>query len=102
MGSRDSPNPFDPLLLSQVRLGIMSVLLSRPAASFSDLKALLKLTQGNLGIHLQKLEEGGYVSIKKEFVKRKPKTTCRITARGRKAFLRHVTQLEEIAKRSHE
>ncbi len=100
--STDSPSAFDPLLLSQVRLGIMSVLLSRPAASFSDLKALLKLTQGNLGIHLQKLEEGGYVSIKKEFVKRKPKTTCRITVRGRKAFLRHVTQLEEIAKSSHQ
>ena len=100
--STDSPSAFDPLLLSQVRLGIMSVLLSRAAASFSDLKALLTLTQGNLGIHLQKLEEGGYVSIKKEFVKRKPKTTCRITAKGRKAFLRHVTQLEEIAKKSHE
>ncbi len=101
MGSRDSPNAFDSLLLSQVRLGIMSVLLSRPIASFSDLKALLGLTQGNLGIHLQKLEEGGYVSVKKEFVQKKPKTTCRVTAKGRKAFLRHVTQLEEIAKSSN-
>ena len=100
--AKDSPNAFDPLLLSQVRLGIMSVLLSRPAASFSDLKALLQLTQGNLGIHLQKLEEGGYVSVKKESVKRKPKTTCRITVKGRKAFLRHVTQLREIANRSRE
>ena len=96
--ARDNPSAFDPLLLSQVRLGIMSVLLSRPAASFSDLKALLTLTQGNLGIHLQKLEEGAYVSVKKEFVKRKPKTTCRITAKGRKAGLRHLTHREEIAR----
>lgn len=96
------PNNFDPLLLSQARLGILSVLLSRPAASFSDLKALLGLTQGNLGVHLKKLEDGGYVSVKKEFVKRKPKTTCRVTARGRKAFLRHLTQLEEIARGSRQ
>ena len=80
MGS--SPNAFDPLLLSQVRLGIMSVLLSRPAASFSDLKALLSLTQGNLGIHLQKLEDSKYVAVTRSFVGKKPRTTCRITAKG--------------------
>ena len=49
-----SPNRFDALLLSEARLGIISVLIARRTASFSDLKALLGLTQGNLGIHLRK------------------------------------------------
>jgi DNA-binding MarR family transcriptional regulator len=89
---------YDPLLLSQVRLGIVTVLITRKDASFSDLKSLLGLTQGNLGIHLQKLEEAGYVATKKAFVKRKPRTTVRITAKGRDAFLRHVEQLEKVAR----
>lgn len=88
---------FDPMLLSQVRLGIISVLVSRREASFTDLKTLLDLTQGNLTIHLQKLEEAGYVAVKKEFVQRKPRTTCRITAKGRNAFLQHLELLRAIA-----
>jgi DNA-binding MarR family transcriptional regulator len=86
------------VLLSQVRLGIVTVLITRKDATFSDLKSLLGLTQGNLGIHLQKLEEAGYVATKKAFVKRKPRTTVRITPRGRDAFLRHVEQLEKVAR----
>jgi DNA-binding MarR family transcriptional regulator len=88
---------FDALLLSEVRLGIVSILMSRREATFSDLKSLLGLTQGNLGTHLVKLEEAGYVVVKKEFVKRRPRTTCRISAKGRKAFLQHVDQLRGIA-----
>ena len=91
---------FDPLLLSQARLGIITVLLARKGATFSDLKGLLGLTQGNLGIHLRKLEEAGYVGVKKEFSKRRPRTTARLTAKGRKAFLRHVERLEKMARDS--
>jgi DNA-binding MarR family transcriptional regulator len=91
---------FDPLLLSQVRLGIISVLMTRREAQFTDLKGILGLTQGNLGVHLGKLEEAGYVAVKKAFVDRKPRTTARITARGRSAFLRHVEKLEEIVRES--
>ncbi len=92
-------NPeFDNLLLSQARLGIVTVLLTRRHATFSDLKALLGLTQGNLGVHLRKLEDGGYVATKKEFVARKPRTTVRITAQGRRAFLQHVQRLEQVAR----
>jgi len=89
---------FDPVLLSQTRLGIVSVLVTRKDATFSELKDLLGLTQGNLGVHLRKLEEAGYAKIKKEFVKRKPRTTAKLTAKGRKAFLAHVEQLERIAR----
>ena len=88
---------FDPVLLSQARLGIVSVLMTRDGASFSDLKSLLTLTQGNLGVHLRKLEEAGYVEVRKEFVERKPRTTASITKSGRAAFLAHVEQLGRIA-----
>lgn len=89
---------FDPVLLSQARLGIVTVLVTRKEATFSDLKDLLGLTQGNLGIHLNKLEEAGYVAVTKEFVKKKPRTTARITPRGRKAFLTHVDLLAQVAR----
>jgi DNA-binding MarR family transcriptional regulator len=87
---------FDPLLLSQARLGIVTALLGRAEASFSDLKALLGLTQGNLGVHLRKLEDAGYVAVSKDFVDRKPRTTCRLTAAGREALLDHVEKLGRI------
>jgi DNA-binding MarR family transcriptional regulator len=93
----DDKDMFDALLLSQVRLGIISVLVGRRDATFTDLKTLLNLTQGNLTIHLQKLEDSDYVAVKKEFVARKPRTTCKITAKGRKAFLQHLQKLQSIA-----
>lgn len=91
--------PFDELLLSSVRLGVVTALFGRGAMSFSDLKDLLALTQGNLGIHLQKLADGGYVSIEKEFIERKPRTTARLTPAGRAAFLSHVRRLDRVARR---
>jgi DNA-binding MarR family transcriptional regulator len=93
----DSAPAFDPVLLSQARLGVVSVLMTRPAATFSDLKALLGLTQGNLGVHLRKLEDAGYVRVTKAFVERKPRSTLKLTAKGRKAFLAHLATLERIA-----
>ena len=94
-----SKNSFDPLLLSQVRLGIITVLMTRRGgATFSDLKGLLGLTQGNLGIHLSKLEEAGYVAVDKVFAKKKPRTTARMTAKGRKAFLGHVKKLDDVVR----
>ncbi len=97
MASTD-PSRFDPVLLSQARLAVVAALLARSTATFSDLKDLLGLTQGNLGIHLQKLEEAGYVSVDKAFVERKPRTTVRLTARGRAAFKKHVELLNAIAR----
>jgi DNA-binding MarR family transcriptional regulator len=91
---------FDPVLLSQVRLGVVSVLLTRGQASFPELQGLLGLTQGNLSTHLKKLENAGYVEIEKAFVDRKPRTTVTLTKSGRKAFLRHVEQLSRIARES--
>ena len=87
---------FDPAFLSQARLGIISVLITVEEATFPELKGLLRLTQGNLGAHLRWLEEAGYVSVRKEFVGRKPRTTAFLTEAGRAAFKRHIATLEAI------
>jgi DNA-binding PadR family transcriptional regulator len=54
------------------------------------------MTDGNLSVHLQKLEEKGYVGISKHFVGRRPQTTCRLSAAGRRAFVRYLDHLEAI------
>jgi DNA-binding MarR family transcriptional regulator len=91
-----SPGDFDPVLLSQARLGVVALLLARREATFPEMKDLLGLTQGNLGTHLRALEDAGYVEVVKDFDGRKPRTTGRLTARGRKALERHVAMLERI------
>ena len=88
---------FDALLLSQVRLGVIAVLVERGTATFPELKKLLGVTQGNLGIHLRKLEDGGYVDVEKDFADRNPRTTARLTPAGRAAFQAHVEHLARIA-----
>jgi DNA-binding MarR family transcriptional regulator len=77
----------------------VSILATRGATPFSDLRALLSVTQGNLGSHLQKLEEAGYVSTEKSFVDRKPQTLVRLTPAGRAALLRHVKELQRVLRR---
>ena len=82
-----------------VRLRIMAVLVTfddETQASFNYLKELLALTDGNLGAHLRKLEEAGYVRVLKTFVKNKPQTFLTATPEGRCAFREHVKALEEI------
>ena len=86
---------LDDVIHGRLRLGIMAYLADAEAADFTELKDVLEATQGNLSIHLRKLEEAGYVSIDKSFVNRKPLTRVRMTAKGRKAF---AIYLEAIAK----
>ena len=84
-----------------VRLRIMAVLASlgqETQASFNYLKELLDLTDGNLGAHLRKLEEAGYITIIKTFVNNKPHTYVILTEMGRRAFTEHVAALEDILK----
>jgi DNA-binding MarR family transcriptional regulator len=87
-----------------VRLRIMVVLSGlgcESQASFTYLKDLLDLTDGNLGAHLRKLEEAGYITIIKCFVNNKPQTYLEATQAGRKAFSEHVAALEEILRGNH-
>ena len=81
------------------RLQIMSALVALEPdtqVSFSYLRDLLGLTDGNLGAHLRKLEDAGYISVTKTFVSRKPQTFVAVTEVGRKTFAEHVAALEAI------
>jgi DNA-binding MarR family transcriptional regulator len=84
-----------------VRLRIMAALVtldSGDEVDFTYLRDLLDVTDGNLGAHLRKLEEAGYIAINKIFVERKPRTFVSATAAGRKVFQEHVAALESILK----
>ena len=77
---------IDDVIHGRVRLGIMAYLADAEVANFNELKRALDATQGNLSIHLRKLEEAGYIAIDKSFLDRKPLTRARLTEAGRHAF----------------
>jgi DNA-binding MarR family transcriptional regulator len=89
---------LDPLLHEPGRLAIVSVLAAVETLTFTELRDTLGMTDGNLSVHLQKLEGKGYVTIHKQFVGRRPQTTCRLTRSGRQAFTRYLDHLEAIVK----
>ena len=94
-----SVSRLNAVIHERARLGIMSALAARTAMTFSELKALLNLTDGNLSVHLRILEQAGYVAIEKKFVDRKPQTSVKISKKGRLAFEHYVEVLEEIVKK---
>ena len=86
---------LDPLLHSQLRLGVMSLLMSMESAEFGFLKEKTNATAGNLSVQLEKLSEAGYIAIEKSFRGKYPLTTCRITKKGLKAFEEYVNALKQ-------
>ena len=90
---------IDDLIHSRIRLAIMSVLITVKEADFNFLKEKVNATDGNLSVHLKKLEEGAYILVKKEFVDRKPKTYYSLTKAGIKAFEAYVVHLEKLIKK---
>ncbi|MHC4553296.1 MAG: winged helix-turn-helix domain-containing protein [Planctomycetota bacterium] len=89
------------LIHQPVRLKIMSSLMSIDAeekVDFTYLKKVLELTDGNLGAHLSKLEEAGYIKIEKVFVAKKPKTYISLNGKGRDALTEHIAALQQIVK----
>lgn len=93
---------LDPLLHEGGRLSIVALLATVPGMTFTELRDTLGLTDGNLSVHLQKLETGGYVDIEKKFVGRRPQTSAKLTKAGRAAFTRHLDQLEAIVKQGRQ
>jgi DNA-binding HxlR family transcriptional regulator len=91
---------FNKAFESKARLGIMSVLLVNEEMNFNALKEILNLTDGNLATHLRALEEAKYISIKKEFIGRKPNTNYAATNEGKKAFNEHLDALERFLRSS--
>ncbi len=84
-----------------IRLRVMAALVTLDndaEVDFSTLRGLLDVTDGNLGAHLRKLEEAGYILVNKSFVDRKPRTFISATPEGRRVFKEHVKALESILK----
>ena len=86
---------LNPLLHSQLRLAVMSVLMNLDEADFVYLKEKTESTAGNLGVQLDKLSSAGYIAIEKGFAGKKTRTVCRVTSLGREAFEEYVETLKE-------
>ncbi len=90
---------LNPLIHQPTRLRVMAALVSLDEGDkvdFTFLRDTLDVTAGNLSIHLQRLEEAGYITVEKTYVGRRPKTWVWATTKGRDAFAEHVSALEEI------
>lgn len=84
---------LNPLLHSQLRLAIMSILMNVEEADFVYLKEKTEATSGNISVQLDKLAAAEYIEVKKSFVGKKPRTTCRITIKGKEAFEEYINAL---------
>ena len=89
---------LDPILHSQLRLAIMSLLIGVQQADFTFIKEKTNATAGNLSVQIQKLKEVGYVEVEKEFKDNYPLTSCRITRKGVTAFESYVKALQQYLK----
>jgi DNA-binding transcriptional ArsR family regulator len=86
-------NELDPILHSQLRLAVISLLISVKEAEFTFLKEKTNATAGNLSVQINKLKEAGYIDVSKQFKDNYPQTTCKITASGVLAFEEYVRNL---------
>jgi DNA-binding MarR family transcriptional regulator len=93
---------LDRLIHERTRLGIVSALAVNPTLAFSELKLLLRVTDGNLSVHARKLEDAGYILCTKSFAGRLPKTEFRLTAAGRRALERYLNHMEALIRATRE
>ena len=93
---------LDRLIHERLRLGIVSALAVNDSLSFSDLKKLMKTTDGNLSVHARKLEEAEYITCTKSFEGRMPRTEYRLTAAGRRALERYLDHMEALIRATRE
>lgn len=87
---------IDDVIHGRVRLAVMAYLSGAETAEFNELKAKIGGTDGNLSVHIRKLEEAGYVSVEKSFAGRKPLTRFSLTPAGRKAWIAYIARMEAI------
>lgn len=90
------PDHLDRLIHERLRLGIVTALTANESLSFTDLKRLLKTTDGNLSVHARKLEEAGYIGVTKRVVGRTSRTEFRLTPAGRAALLRYLDHMDGL------
>jgi DNA-binding MarR family transcriptional regulator len=86
---------LDPILHSQLRLAVVSLLVSVKEAEFTYLREQTNSTAGNLSVQIQKLKEAGYIEVEKAFKDNYPQTMCRITKTGIKAFEKYVSDINQ-------
>ena len=91
-----APADLDQLIHERLRLGIVSALAVQEPQSFTELRDLLRTTDGNLSVQARRLEEAGYVTCQKRFEDRKPRTTYRLTAKGRSALEIYLQTLADM------
>ncbi len=91
-------NKLDKIFHERARLGIMTILIAKEQVSFTELVNELNLTRGNTSVHMKVLEQNEYITVTKEFVENKPRTTFSITEKGKKAFENYLEMLEQIIK----
>jgi marR/emrR family transcriptional regulator len=90
---------LDPLLHSQLRLAVVSLLVGLDEADFVYLKEKTEATAGNLSVQIDKLSQAGYIEVEKGFEGKRPRTVCRITAQGRAAFAEYVDALKDYIRK---
>ena len=93
---RPAPGDLDPLIHERLRLGILSALAVHESLSFTELRDLLDTTDGNLSVQARKLEDAGYIHCRKQFEERRPRSTYRLTARGRGALEDYLETLSDM------
>ena len=91
---------LDRVLHEKCRLAIVSLLATAEKWTFTELKRMLEISDGNLSVHLRALQKAGYVTITKRFVGRKPQTTCGLSQTGKSAFQAYLEHLEAIVLQS--
>jgi DNA-binding transcriptional ArsR family regulator len=89
---------LDPILHAQLRLAVMSLLISVKEADFTFIREKTNSTAGNLSVQVQKLKDAGYIDVLKQFKDNYPQTTCKITPKGIEAFEAYVLALQEYLK----
>ena len=89
-------NGLDTAIHGPVRLGVMSALQTDGALDFTTLRKRLDVADGALGVHLRKLEDAGYITCRKSFVGRRPKSTYRVSAAGRKALAEYLKEMRRV------
>ncbi len=99
---RETPVELNRVIHERVRLAIVSALAGAPSLSFTELKELLDITDGNLSVHARRLEEAGFITCEKSFVDRVPRTEFQLTPAGRTALDLYLDHMESLIRRVRE
>ena len=87
---------IDDVIHGRVRLSTMAYLSGAGSADFTLLRSKVGVTDGNLSVHIRKLEEAGYIRVEKKFSERRPLTICHLTKKGREAWIAYIGRMEAL------